>query len=73
MLLPIPLLAIAFVIASLLMATQLVLDRRPAVCPACPHCRARLMAEEQEQRELQEDYARRVGLGSKDDHTPQIR
>ncbi|HEX8940994.1 MAG TPA: hypothetical protein VF763_12610 [Candidatus Limnocylindrales bacterium] len=66
MLLPLPVLTLAFLLAAILMAAEL-LGSRTAACPECPHCRGLALAEERRQQELQDEYARRVGLEPRDE------
>ncbi len=63
---PIPLLALASLVATILMGFEVYASRRPD-CPECPHCRALRIADEREQERLQEEYARRIGLFPDDD------
>ena len=56
-------LAAAIVVTAYEMRTAL----EPAHCPECPHCLAAAREREAQQRDLQEQYARRNGLNRDDD------
>ncbi len=69
MILPIPILALAFLLATVLLGFEMYVDRVP-VCPECPHCLARREAEARLQQRLQDEYARRIGLRDDDRDQP---
>ncbi len=64
--LPIPLLTLASLLATVLMGYELYASRHPE-CPECTHCQARRLADEREQERLQDEYARRIGLANRED------
>jgi hypothetical protein len=56
-------LAVAIVVTAYEMRTAI----EPVHCPECPHCLAAAREREAQQRDLQEQYARRHGLDRGDD------
>jgi hypothetical protein len=68
--LPVALVAIA--VAFVVTAIEMRLSLAPDSCPECPHCRERTAAESAAQRELDQAYARSLGLDRDEDDDHRI-
>jgi hypothetical protein len=60
-------LAVAMIGAVGIVAYEMRTSLQPPACAECPHCRARELAHEREQADLQQQYAERWRLGDRDD------
>jgi hypothetical protein len=63
---------IALAVAMVLTLVEMRLSLLPDRCPECPHCQARLEAEQRLQDELARQYARRHGLDRDDEDDRKI-
>ena len=57
-----PIALVALVVAFIVTAIEMRVSLVPDACPECPHCRERAAAEAAAQRELDQAYARSLGL-----------
>jgi hypothetical protein len=62
-----PVTLIALAAGIIAAAYEMRASLEPAHCPECPHCRAAALERESQQRDLQEQYARRNRLDDDDD------
>jgi hypothetical protein len=62
-----PFMVVALAAAIIVTAYEMRAALEPARCPECPHCLAAAREREAQQRNLQEQYARRNGLDGGDD------
>jgi hypothetical protein len=67
MLVALPVTLIALVVAIVGTAYEMRTALQPANCPECPHCRGAAIEREAQQRDLQDQFARRNGLDDGDD------
>ena len=63
---------IALAVAMVMTLFEMRMALQPEACPECPHCQARLEAEQRLQEDLARQYARRHGLDHDDEDDRKI-